>query len=81
MQIGLDDLFHIPDSAQMIRVVIRICTAALLGGILGWSVSAQARPRDCARTCSSQAASHCRCLRVGDSVALPSFGQSNDDGS
>jgi putative Mg2+ transporter-C (MgtC) family protein len=35
MQIGLDDLFHLPDLAQMIRVVIRICTAALLGGIIG----------------------------------------------
>src|SRR5688572_12607454 len=36
MQINIDDLFHIPDSAQMLRVVIRICTAALLGGILGF---------------------------------------------
>ena len=35
MPIGLDDLFHIPDGAQMIRVVVRICTAAFLGGILG----------------------------------------------
>ncbi|MQA29354.1 MAG: MgtC/SapB family protein [Luteitalea sp.] len=35
MQISLDDLFHVPDAAQMVRVVIRICTAALLGGILG----------------------------------------------
>ena len=35
MHIGLDDLFHLPDAAQMIRVVVRICTAALLGGILG----------------------------------------------
>jgi putative Mg2+ transporter-C (MgtC) family protein len=35
MPIGLDDLFHIPDFAQMVRVVVRICTAALLGGILG----------------------------------------------
>jgi putative Mg2+ transporter-C (MgtC) family protein len=35
MEITLDDLFHVPNAAQMIRVVIRICTAALLGGILG----------------------------------------------
>jgi putative Mg2+ transporter-C (MgtC) family protein len=35
MPVGLDDLFHIPDFAQMVRVVVRICTAALLGGILG----------------------------------------------
>ena len=35
MEMNFDDLFHVPDSAQMIRVVIRLCTAALLGGILG----------------------------------------------
>lgn len=35
MQIRVDDLFHVPDATQMLRVVIRICTAALLGGILG----------------------------------------------
>jgi putative Mg2+ transporter-C (MgtC) family protein len=36
MEISLDDLFHVPNAAQMVRVVIRICTAALLGGILGF---------------------------------------------
>ena len=36
MEINLDDLFHVPNAAQMVRVVIRICTAALLGGILGY---------------------------------------------
>jgi putative Mg2+ transporter-C (MgtC) family protein len=35
MEISLDDLFHIPDAAHLIRVVTRICTAALLGGIIG----------------------------------------------
>jgi putative Mg2+ transporter-C (MgtC) family protein len=31
----LDDLFHIPDAAQMIRVVARIAVAAALGAGLG----------------------------------------------
>jgi len=35
MEISLDDLFHVPDATHLIRVVIRICTAALLGGIIG----------------------------------------------
>ena len=35
MDINLDDLFHVPDGTHLIRVVIRIFTAALLGGILG----------------------------------------------
>jgi putative Mg2+ transporter-C (MgtC) family protein len=35
MDFGFDDLFHVPTMAQMIRVLVRICTAALLGGILG----------------------------------------------
>jgi putative Mg2+ transporter-C (MgtC) family protein len=35
MEINADDLFHIPDAAHVVRVVIRICAAALLGGILG----------------------------------------------
>jgi putative Mg2+ transporter-C (MgtC) family protein len=35
MEITLDDLFHIPDSTHVVRVVVRIFVAALLGGILG----------------------------------------------
>ena len=35
MDFSFDDLFHVPTIAQMVRVLIRICTAALLGGILG----------------------------------------------
>lgn len=30
-----DDLFLLPDGAQMVRVIVRISTAALLGGLLG----------------------------------------------
>src|SRR4029453_16643016 len=35
MEISLDDLFHIPDATHLIRDVIRICPASLLGGISG----------------------------------------------
>jgi putative Mg2+ transporter-C (MgtC) family protein len=35
MDISLDDLFHVPDATHLIRVVIRLCTAALLGALLG----------------------------------------------
>jgi putative Mg2+ transporter-C (MgtC) family protein len=35
MQVMVDDLFHIPDATQMLRVVVRMCTAAILGGVLG----------------------------------------------
>jgi putative Mg2+ transporter-C (MgtC) family protein len=35
MDISFDDLFHVPNFEQMVRVVIRIATAALLGAILG----------------------------------------------
>ena len=31
----MDDLFHLPDSAQMVRVLVRIFVAAALGGVLG----------------------------------------------
>ena len=31
----LDDLFVLPDAAQMVRVIARIATAATLGGLLG----------------------------------------------
>jgi putative Mg2+ transporter-C (MgtC) family protein len=30
------DLFHVPDTAQMMRVVVRVAMAALLGGLLGF---------------------------------------------
>jgi putative Mg2+ transporter-C (MgtC) family protein len=35
MDIDATDIFHIPDVTQMTRVVVRICLAALLGGLLG----------------------------------------------
>jgi putative Mg2+ transporter-C (MgtC) family protein len=35
MDISLDDLFHVPDATHLIRVVARLCTAALLGALLG----------------------------------------------
>jgi putative Mg2+ transporter-C (MgtC) family protein len=31
----VDDLFYLPDAAQMVRVVVRILVSALLGGFLG----------------------------------------------
>ena len=31
----MDDLFHLPDSAQMVRVLVRVFVAAILGGVLG----------------------------------------------
>jgi putative Mg2+ transporter-C (MgtC) family protein len=30
-----NDLFNVPDTAQMLRVLARICLAAVLGGVLG----------------------------------------------
>jgi putative Mg2+ transporter-C (MgtC) family protein len=35
MPIPLDELFHVPDATQMLRVVARLTVAAALGGILG----------------------------------------------
>jgi putative Mg2+ transporter-C (MgtC) family protein len=35
MEISLDELFHVPDATHLLRVVVRICMASLLGGILG----------------------------------------------
>jgi putative Mg2+ transporter-C (MgtC) family protein len=35
MPTGIDDIFQVPDGAQMLRVAIRLAMAALLGGILG----------------------------------------------
>jgi putative Mg2+ transporter-C (MgtC) family protein len=32
----VDDLFHLPDGPQMMRVVARVAVAALLGALLGW---------------------------------------------
>jgi putative Mg2+ transporter-C (MgtC) family protein len=32
----VDDIFHVPDGAQVARVVIRVIAAALLGALLGW---------------------------------------------
>jgi putative Mg2+ transporter-C (MgtC) family protein len=31
----VDDLFHLPDTAQLVRVVVRVIVAAALGGLLG----------------------------------------------
>ena len=35
MNVLVDDLFHIPDLAQVVRVLVRLLVAAALGGILG----------------------------------------------
>jgi putative Mg2+ transporter-C (MgtC) family protein len=32
----VEDIFNLPDGAQMVRVVARIMVAALLGALLGW---------------------------------------------
>jgi putative Mg2+ transporter-C (MgtC) family protein len=32
----VEDLFHLPDGAQMVRVIARMAVAALLGALLGW---------------------------------------------
>ena len=32
----VEDLFHLPDGPQMMRVVARVAVAALLGALLGW---------------------------------------------
>lgn len=35
MNVLVDDLFHIPDGPQLIRVLVRVAVAAALGGLLG----------------------------------------------
>jgi putative Mg2+ transporter-C (MgtC) family protein len=35
MDVLVDDLFHIPDAAQLVRVLVRMVVAAALGGFLG----------------------------------------------
>jgi putative Mg2+ transporter-C (MgtC) family protein len=35
MDVLVDDLFHIPDLNQMVRVLVRVVVAAALGGLLG----------------------------------------------
>jgi putative Mg2+ transporter-C (MgtC) family protein len=32
----VEDIFHLPDGPQMVRVVARVIVAALLGALLGW---------------------------------------------
>jgi putative Mg2+ transporter-C (MgtC) family protein len=32
----VEDIFHVPDGPQIVRVVLRILVAALLGALLGW---------------------------------------------
>ena len=35
MDVLVDDLFHLPDAAQLVRVLVRMVVAAALGGFLG----------------------------------------------
>ena len=35
MDVLVEDLFHLPDLAQLIRVLVRVLVAAALGGLLG----------------------------------------------
>jgi putative Mg2+ transporter-C (MgtC) family protein len=35
MDVNVDDLFHLPDLAQLVRVLVRVVVAAALGGLLG----------------------------------------------
>jgi putative Mg2+ transporter-C (MgtC) family protein len=35
MNVLVDDLFHLPDTAQLVRVLVRVIVAAALGGLLG----------------------------------------------
>jgi putative Mg2+ transporter-C (MgtC) family protein len=35
MDVLVDDLFHLPDVAQLVRVLVRVIVAAALGGFLG----------------------------------------------
>ncbi len=36
MDVLVDDLFHLPDMAQLVRVLVRVVFAAALGGFLGF---------------------------------------------
>jgi putative Mg2+ transporter-C (MgtC) family protein len=36
MDVLVDDLFHLPDLAQLVRVLVRVLVAAALGGLLGF---------------------------------------------
>ena len=35
MDVLVDDVFHLPDVAQLVRVLVRVVVAAALGGLLG----------------------------------------------
>ena len=35
MNVLVDDVFHLPDLAQLVRVLVRVVVAAALGGLLG----------------------------------------------
>jgi putative Mg2+ transporter-C (MgtC) family protein len=39
-----DDLFYLPDTAQMVRVVVRVLTAALMGALLGYERERAGKP-------------------------------------
>ena len=40
----VEDIFHVPDGAQVARVVIRVLLAALLGALLGWERERAGKP-------------------------------------
>jgi putative Mg2+ transporter-C (MgtC) family protein len=39
-----NDLFYLPDAAQMVRVVVRVLTAALMGALLGYERERAGKP-------------------------------------
>ena len=40
----VEDILHVPDGAQVARVVIRVIAAALLGALLGWERERAGKP-------------------------------------
>ena len=40
----VEDILHVPDGAQVVRVVIRVIAAALLGALLGWERERAGKP-------------------------------------
>lgn len=40
-----DELFYLPDSAQLVRIVVRLGMAALLGGLLGIEREQKGKPQ------------------------------------
>jgi putative Mg2+ transporter-C (MgtC) family protein len=40
----VEDVFHVPDAAQLVRVLVRVVVAVLIGGVLGAERESAGKP-------------------------------------